>query len=42
MVDFLCSLFDAFIEVIDDGKEVDVFVVFFDLVEVSKAARFVD
>jgi hypothetical protein len=38
----LCSLFDALIEVIDDGKEVDVLVLVFDLVKVGGAKRFVD
>jgi hypothetical protein len=35
-------LFDALIEVVDDGEEVDVLVLVFDLVEVSGAKRFVD
>lgn len=40
-IDFLCSLLNALIEVVNNGEEMDVFVVVFDLIEVSGTESFV-
>lgn len=41
-VNLLCSLFDAFVKVVNDGQKVDVFVSVSDLVEMTCSKSFID